>query len=103
MIKTALALMIISTPLMAAVAMEPAIEGDIWDLIERIVNYILYVTAFFIAPILYVWAALNFMTAAGEMEKINQGKKLFLWTTIGLLAIIISKGFISYLNNVVFQ
>ena len=85
--------------LTAGLSMEPAVQGNIWDFLERIVNYFLYFTALFVAPLLYILAAIYFFTAAGETEKIDKTKKLIFWTSAGLFIILLAKGLISYLNT----
>lgn len=100
--KTSAVLIILLIPLTinAAVQMEPAVEGNLLDFIEIIVGYALYFTAIFIAPLLYLLASLNLLTAMGETEKINRAKKLFFWTSSGLVLILLAKGLISFLKRI---
>lgn len=80
--------------------MEPAVEGSLLDFIDRIAGYILYFAAVFIAPPLYLFAAVNFLTAMGETEKIDRAKKLFFWTSSGLVLMLLGRALISFLNHI---
>ena len=84
----------------SAVKMRPAIDGDVWDFFSSTSNYILYISAIVIAPFLYLVAAFYFLTAAGEIEKISRAKSLLFWTTIGLIVILVARGFFAYLAKI---
>ncbi len=84
----------------SAVKMNPAIQGDVWDFFSSVSNYILIVSALVIAPFLYITAAFYFFTAAGSEEKITRARNLLFWTTIGLIVILVVRGFFAYLANI---
>jgi len=84
----------------AAVTMDPAIQGDIWDFFSSVSNYILIISALLIAPLLYLLAVFYLLTAAGETEKITRARSLLFWTTIGLIVILVIRGFFAYLANI---
>jgi hypothetical protein len=86
--------------ILADVQMEPAVQGDIWDFLSMASNYILIISALLAAPLLYLLAVFYLLTAAGEIEKISRAKKLFLWTTVGLVVILIARGFFAYLAQI---
>jgi|GEM_PF-3264221 len=81
----------------ADVYMEPALGGDIWEFLSKASNYVLIVSALLIVPLLYLVAVFYLLTAAGETEKITRGKSLLFWATIGLIIILIARGFFAYL------
>ena len=86
--------------MLSDVQAQPAIQGDIWDFFSRVSNYILFISALLIAPLLYIVAIFYFLTAAGETEKITRAKNLLFWTTIGLIVILIIRGFFMYLSTI---
>lgn len=85
---------------LAQMQVEPAIQGDIWDFFSRTSNYILIISAIFIAPLLYLTAVFYLFTAAGKTEKITRAKNLFFWTTAGLVVLLIARGLFAYLANI---
>ena len=86
--------------MLSDVRAQPAIQGDIWDFFSRVSNYILFISAILIAPLLYLVAVFYFLTAAGETEKITRARNLLFWTTIGLIVILIIRGFFMYLSTI---
>lgn len=84
----------------SAVSMRPAIQGDVWDFFSSVSDYVLFISAIVIAPFLYLTAAFYFLTATGSTEKITRAKNLLLWTTIGLIVIVIVRGFFTYLASI---
>lgn len=69
------------------------------ELIDAVIN-IIFTLALAIAPIMIIVAGFYFITAAGDMEKINMAKKMILWTLIGLLVVMSAKGFIMLFGEV---
>ena len=69
------------------------------QLIDMIINFI-YSLALWITPIMYIIGGFFYVTAAGDPEKINTGKKIFLYTTLGFLIIISAKGLINLFKEV---
>lgn len=68
-------------------------------LIENITNWI-YWTAIAVAPILILFGAFMFLTAAGDPNRVTKGKKIMLWTFIGLLIIMFAKGISSIIKSI---
>ena len=62
------------------------LQGDATDFALWIQKFGGKITAMIgmVAVVLIVWNAFNIVTAAGEMEQIEQGKKGILWTILGL-------------------
>ncbi|XOB41973.1 MAG: hypothetical protein ACKKMS_01105 [Candidatus Nealsonbacteria bacterium] len=70
------------------------------DLLNAIVNFIFWV-AIAIAPIMIMIAAFFFLTAGGDPKRIETAKKIILWTLIGLAIILLAKGLISVLREII--
>lgn len=68
------------------------------ELIEAIANF-LFNVALGVAPIMIIIAGFYFITAAGDTAKITTAKNIILYTLIGLLVILLSKGLIALLKS----
>ena len=59
----------------------------------------LYAIAFALVPIMILIGAFYILTAAGDPEKVNTGKKIIIWTIVGLAIVIISTGIMSLIKE----
>ncbi|MDO8499851.1 MAG: hypothetical protein Q7S66_04290 [bacterium] len=59
------------------------------DLIARVIIYLVAVIGSF-ALALYVWAGFVYMTAQGNAERLESSKRILVWTTLGVVAILSS-------------
>ncbi|MEA3344362.1 MAG: hypothetical protein U9Q16_01650 [Patescibacteria group bacterium] len=69
------------------------------ELSYAIIDFLFYL-ALAIAPIMIIIAGFHFITAMGDPAKILIAKKIVLWTLIGLLVIISSKGLIALVQTI---
>lgn len=69
------------------------------DLVDAIINFIFWV-AMALAPLMIVIAGVMFVTAGGNPLQVEKARKLILYTVIGLAIILLAKGLISVLENV---
>lgn len=53
-----------------------------------------------IAVLMYVWAGVNFLIAAGRQDYITRAKTVFKYTTYGLGVIFIGGGFVSLIQSI---
>ncbi len=53
-----------------------------------------------IAVLMYVWAGVNLLIAAGRPEYVTKAKNIFKYTTIGLLVIFIGGGFVDLIRSI---
>ncbi len=54
-----------------------------------------------IAVLMYIWAGVNLLIAAGRAEYITRARKIFQYTTIGLLVIFIGGGFVDLIKSII--
>ena len=54
------------------------------ELIGRIINGVLGIVGS-IALVMFIYGGFNWMTAAGNMEKVQKGKDILIWAAIGLV------------------
>lgn len=78
----------------------PLNYGKLTDIIPRIVNY-LFTLASLVAPAMIVVGAILFMTAGGSPQRVSTAKKVILWTIVGFLIILFSKGLINLVNYII--
>jgi hypothetical protein len=88
-------------PLLAqAWVMENPFKFDTFtELSYAIINFLFYL-ALAIAPIMIIIAGFYFVTSTGDPAKIDTAKKIILWTLIGLLVIMSSKGLIALVHKI---
>jgi len=53
-----------------------------------------------VAVALYLWAAFLYLTSAGEAEKIKRANQAVLYTTVGLIVVLIAHGLASVVKNI---
>jgi len=70
------------------------------DLLNTIVTFIFWI-AIAIAPIMIMIAAFFLLTAGGDPKRIDTAKQIILWTVIGLAIILLAKGLISVLRQII--
>ena len=83
-----------------AIEIENPVEAETIDeLVENIINFIFYL-ALLIAPIMFIIAGLAFITAAGDLAKVQRAKDIVLWTVIGLVIVLLAKGIIAIIKEI---
>ncbi|MFA5061577.1 MAG: pilin [Patescibacteria group bacterium] len=79
----------------AASQLNPAKFTAPTDLIRRVISLMM---AFIgsIALVLFIWAGILWMTAAGEEKKIDSAKKIIVWTSLGVLVMLLSYTLVNF-------
>lgn len=86
--------------LVEAVELEPPIKHKTFEeLIDAIINFLMQL-ALVVAPITIIIAGFYFITAAGDPAKIDTGKKIILYTVIGLFIVLLSRGIIALFKEI---
>ncbi|OHA70453.1 MAG: hypothetical protein A3E07_03895 [Candidatus Wildermuthbacteria bacterium RIFCSPHIGHO2_12_FULL_45_9] len=75
-------------------------ETSLIGLINKIIDFIFWV-ATILFPFLVVFAAFQFIIAAGDPAKIKKGRDMLLWASIGYGVILISKGLIFVFRDII--
>jgi len=68
-------------------------------LINDIIDFI-FTVAVILAPILLIIAGIIFMTAAGDPGRVATARRMFIWIIIGFSIILISKGLVTLLKDI---
>jgi magnesium-transporting ATPase (P-type) len=83
-----------------AITFNPPFETKSFEeLIDAIINFIFWV-AMAIVPIMIIVAAFYFLTSGGNTEKLNTAKKIILFTFIGLFIVLLGKGIVAIIKQV---
>src|SRR4030042_2267882 len=77
----------------------PLASDSLEDLIDGIITFIFWV-ATALAPLMILIAAFYFLTSGGNPQQVSTAKKIILYTLIGYTIIIISKGLIIILKDI---
>ncbi len=63
------------------------------------INFIFKI-AVVLAPLMVIIGGFLLLTAGGNIQQIDQAKKLLLWTAIGFLVVLLSKGILAIINQI---
>ncbi len=61
------------------------------DLLNRIINYLIILAAP-IVTIMIIWAAFKILSAAGNPEKVTEGRRTITYAVVGYAVILMAKG-----------
>jgi len=84
---------------MIPIAHNPLQDNDPMKFLEKMGNWI-FTIAITVAPIMILVGAYMFVTAAGNPVKVQNGKKVLLYTLIGFTIMMTSKGIIVVLKEI---
>ncbi len=68
-------------------------------LVGLILDFLLDV-AIVLAPIIFIYAAFMYLTAAGSPEKIQKANKALLWAVVGLTLVLLANGAASVIADI---
>jgi hypothetical protein len=92
-------LSLISPFVATGITIENPIRTDTFqDLIASIIN-ILFTIALILAPLMIIIGAFLFLVPGEKLENVETGKKIILYTIIGLIIIILANGIIALLRE----
>ncbi|MBP9749679.1 MAG: hypothetical protein KBD21_03035 [Candidatus Pacebacteria bacterium] len=66
------------------------VEGDLYDLLVKILNAVVYILFPFIV-LMIVYTGFLFVTAQGNATKITQAREALVWTVVGALVVLGAK------------
>ncbi len=72
---------------------------EISEVVDSVINYA-FLAAMVVAPLIILFGAFTFMTAAGDPEKVATGKKIIFWAIVGLAIALFSKVIISIVKSI---
>ena len=101
LISILLALLLpVAAPVFAQTAIPNPIEAVSFEaVINNIIDFIFKI-AVVLVPLMIIIGGVMFLTAAGNLEKVNQAKRILIWTIIGFLIVLLSKGILAMLETI---
>jgi hypothetical protein len=72
---------------------------DFSELVDSLINFIFWI-ALALFPLMIVIAGFYFVTAAGDPAKVEKAKGIILYAVIGFIVVILAKGFIELLKQI---
>ncbi|MFA5013625.1 MAG: hypothetical protein WC520_03650 [Candidatus Paceibacterota bacterium] len=84
----------------AEVVLPPPIDPNIMKILDRVFIFLSNI-AFAVVPLMIIWAALIFITAGGNPEKITKARQIILYAVIGLVIILFSRGIIATIQWII--
>ncbi len=70
------------------------------DVVDRILN-ILFFVAIAVAPVMIIVAGFRFLTGGGNPETLKGARQMLIWTAVGFGIILLSKGIVFIVRNVI--
>ena len=84
----------------AQVTITNPLAADTFEkLIDNLITFIFWI-ALALFPLMIVIAGIYFVTAAGDPAQVEKAKGIILYTLIGFIVILVAKGFIELLKQV---
>ena len=83
----------------AQTIVNPLDAESIEELIQDVIDLLFYIGVA-IAPIMIIIAAYYFLTSGGDPSKIQTAKNIIFWTAVGLLIILLARGIISVIRQI---
>ena len=78
----------------------PLTTSKFTDVVDRILN-ILFFAAIAVAPVMILVAGFRFLTGGGNPETLKGARQMLIWTAVGFGIILLSKGIVIILRNVI--
>lgn len=72
---------------------------DILEILTNVGNWIFFI-GLLIVPIMIIVGAAIFLTAGGDPNRMGTAKKIFLWTGVGLVLIVLARGIFAVLRSI---
>jgi len=69
------------------------------EIVDNIIDFIFKI-AIVLAPLMVVIGGALMITSGGSAEKITQAKNLILWTAVGFLILLLAKGILSVIEQI---
>ena len=69
------------------------------SVIDNAIDFVFKI-AIVLAPLMAVIGGFLLLTAGGNLNQVGQAKSLLLWTAIGFLVVLLSKGILAIINQI---
>ena len=69
------------------------------EIIDNVIDFVFKI-AIVLAPLMVVIGGFLLLTAGGNISQVGRAKSLLLWTAIGFLVVLLSKGILAIINKI---
>lgn len=69
------------------------------EIIDNVIDFVFKI-AIVLAPLMVVIGGFLLLTAGGNISQVGRAKSLLLWTAIGFLVVLLSKGILAIINQI---
>jgi hypothetical protein len=76
----------------------PISATDIFDLLNKILNF-LFALSIFIVPVIVIYAAFLMLMGGGDPVKLQKGRMILFWTAVAFILILVSRGLPAVFRN----
>lgn len=77
----------------------PLKYGTIPEILAAIANFIFWI-GIIIMPIVIIIGGIIFATSGGEPEKVKTGRRLLLWSSIGLIILVLARVLAAFIKSI---
>ena len=77
----------------------PLQASEFEDIIDNIIDFIFKI-AIVLVPLIVVYGGFLYLTSAGNAEQADKGRKVIIWAAIGFGIILLSKGILTIINQI---
>lgn len=78
----------------------PLQASNFTELIDGIISFI-FMVGIALAPVMFIVAGFYFITAGGDPKRVQTAKQIMLYTSIGLVIILLAKALVYVLKNII--
>ena len=89
----------IEQPADEACICNPILGEDFAFIVNNIIDFI-FKLAIFVAPLMVVIGGFMFLTSAGDIQKVAQGRRLMIWAAVGFAIILLAKALMAMLTSI---
>jgi len=68
-------------------------------IIDNVIDFVFKI-AIILAPLMVIVGGFLLVTAGGNLNQVGRAKSLLLWTAIGFLVVLLSKGILAIINQI---
>lgn len=95
-----LVLLLLPLGVLAQITFQNPLEADTFEeLIDNVIDF-LFNIALVLVPLMLIIGGFLFVTAGGNISQIDQAKRLIGWTVVGLIIVLLAKGLVDLLLEI---
>jgi len=77
----------------------PLEAGSFEEIVDNLIDFIFKI-AIVVAPLMVIVGGFLFLTAGGNIQQVSRARNLLIWTAIGFLIVLLSKGILAIINQI---